>query len=310
MSDPQPIATIDLDFLGLAEAIAVFALTGPQGTVLVECGPMSTLPRLVAQLAARGITPADVTDVLVTHVHLDHAGSAGWWARSGARIHVHRRGYQHLADPTRLIASASRVYGADMGRFWGDMPAAPEAHLVAHDDGDRISAGGLAIRCIDTPGHARHHLCFAFERALFTGDIAGIRLPGQLAAVAPTPPPDIDIAAWLGSLERIRRQQASRLFLTHFGEVVDADAHLDRVRDALSAAAARVADGLSRGLLREALIDDFAAWSRAVLAAQGVTGPILDAYLAANPPPMAVDGLMRYLGQQGNPPSAAAYAHA
>ncbi len=297
MSRPPRIHTIDLDFLGIPESIAVYALSGPDGTVLVESGPMSTVHVLSASLATIGIAPSDVTDVLVTHVHLDHAGSAGWWAAQGARIHVHRLGHRHLADPSRLLASASRVYGSDMNRLWGTMSPVPLERLIAHDDGDTIAAAGLDLRCIDTPGHASHHLCFVIDGAVFTGDVAGIRMPGQRAAMAPTPPPDIDVEAWMDSLGRLRRQQAERLYLTHFGEVRDPAAHLDRVAAALIAAADCVARGLGNGLDRDGLSAAFDAWYRSELSRQGVTGRAVDAYLAGNPPPMAVDGLQRYLGR-------------
>lgn len=300
MSDPNdrpPVQTIDLGFLGIAEAIAVYALTGPSGTVLVECGPMTTLPGLLSSLETLQIAPSDVTDVLLTHVHLDHAGAAGWWAAQGARIHVHPRGYRHLLDPARLLASAARVWESDMERFWGDMPPVPEERLTAHQDGELIRAGGLAFVCLETPGHARHHLCYAVGDTVFTGDVAGIRLPGHLAAVAPTPPPDIDVDAWLHSLERISALRPSRLFLTHFGEVRDPDAHLTRVAASLRASVVQVAEGIARGLDRAALATEFEAWSRKQLVAQGVTGPALEAYIAGIPAPMAVDGLTLWLGR-------------
>lgn len=295
MQDKPAVHILDLHFQGLAEAIAVFAIIGPRGTVLVECGPTSTLPRLLAALASLGVPPAGVSDVLVTHVHLDHAGSAGWWSAQGANVHVHRRGHRHLADPTRLLASAARVYGADMERLWGDMQPVAEQRLVAHDDGECFSAGGIAFRSIDTPGHAVHHLAYAMGVDVFTGDVAGIRLPGCRPVVAPTPPPDIDVGDWLASLERIRRLRPARLQLTHFGTVFDADAHLDGVAASLHASLARVAEGRSRGLDRDALVGDFAAWSRSSLAELGVDGRVLEAYVAANPAGMAVDGLTRYL---------------
>lgn len=295
MRDKPAVHILDLDFQGLAEAIAVFAIIGPRGTVLVECGPTSTLPRLLTELAALGITPADVSDVLVTHVHLDHAGSAGWWSAQGANVHVHRRGHRHLADPARLLASAARVYGADMERLWGEMRPVAAQRLVAHDDGERFNVGGIAFRSIDTPGHAVHHLAYAMGDAVFTGDVAGIRLPGCRPVVAPTPPPDIDVGMWLTSLERIRQLRPARLHLTHFGTANDADQHLDGVAASLHASLARVAAGLGRGLDRDALVGDFAAWSRRTLAELGVEGRVLDAYMAANPAGMAVDGLTRHL---------------
>jgi len=295
MNPPPPIHVLDLDFQGLPEAIAAFAVIGPGGTVLVECGPTSTLPRLVDALASLGVVPAAVTDVLVTHVHLDHAGSAGWWAAQGATIHVHARGKRHLADPARLLASAARVYGADLHRLWGSMQPVAEDRLQAHEGDDPFEVAGLGFRSIDTPGHAVHHLAYALGDEVFTGDVAGIRLPGCTAVVAPTPPPDIDPGAWRASLERIRRLRPAKLHLTHFGSADGVDAHLDAVAASLEASLEQVADGRKRGLDRDALVGEYSAWSRLALTRRGLTGRVLDAYVAANPPGMAVDGLLRCL---------------
>lgn len=289
---------LDLAFLGLPQAIAAFAVRGSRGWVLVESGPMTTLPRLLDALAALGVTPTDVGDVLLTHVHLDHAGAAGWWAEQGAQIHVHALGAPHLLDPSRLMASAGRVYGPDLDRLWGGMPAVAAERLTVHDGDAAFEAGGLAWDAFDTPGHARHHLCYRFADCLFTGDVGGIRVPGCSVAVAPTPPPDIDIPAWKRSLARLSALEPARLYLTHFGVVQDVQAHLRRVEEHLEAAVARLQPLHARGADRETMVAAFEAWQRERLELAGVVGQDQAAYLAGNPSAMAVDGICRALSRE------------
>ncbi len=174
------IDTIDLEFQGASNVIASFLIHGPGGPVLVETGPVSTLPTLLARLEERGVRPGDVRDVLVTHIHLDHAGAAGWWAREGARVWVHSVGAPHLVDPGKLLASAKRIYGDRMDALWGEVVAAPADRVIAVDDGAQLEVGGLSITAIDTPGHAWHHHVYRLEDVAFTGDAAGILLPGHI----------------------------------------------------------------------------------------------------------------------------------
>lgn len=298
MTEAHPaVQTIDLRFLGLDQAIAVFLVRGPDGCVLVECGPMSTRPHLAAALAELGVTPDSVSDVLLTHVHLDHAGSSGWWAERGARVHVHAAGAPHLVDPARLMASAGKVYGADLERLWGAMPPVDPGRLRSHAASEPFMAGGLVWEAIDTPGHARHHLCYRLGDVVFTGDVGGIRLPGHQPAIAPTPPPDIDLALWAGSLERLRAAVPRRLYLTHFGAVDDPLPHLEQVEASLRAAAAQVAAGRAAGLDRDGMVASFAAWQRSMLVRAGLAAGVVEAYMAGNPPAMAVDGLLRCLAR-------------
>ncbi|MBA2364740.1 MAG: MBL fold metallo-hydrolase, partial [Chloroflexia bacterium] len=190
-------AVLDLRFQGEAEAIASYLLIGAEDAALIETGPTSTLGSLMAGLAAAGVAPDRVTKVLLTHIHLDHAGAAGSLMRllPNASVYVHAAGAHHLIDPAKLLASAQRIYGKHMDRLWGEVLPVPAERVVVLDDGERIIAGGRELTALYTPGHASHHIAYwdATGRGIYTGDAAGIRLPGGEAVLPPTPPPDLDL---------------------------------------------------------------------------------------------------------------------
>jgi glyoxylase-like metal-dependent hydrolase (beta-lactamase superfamily II) len=240
---------IDLSFQGHAGVIATAVLPAGSGVALVDPGPTSCLPALEAGLAAQGATLQDVRSVLLTHIHLDHAGSAGTIAARvpGVSVYVHERGAPHMADPTKLLASATRLYGDAMDRLWGAFEAVPAESLRVLRDGDRVEgvgAQGLFVRY--TPGHASHHVTYfdEHEGTAYVGDTAGVQVVGRYL-LAPTPPPDIDIEVWEQSLDRIAERRPERLLLTHFGSVAQASDHLARFRTVLRESAARVADTLA-----------------------------------------------------------------
>ena len=220
---------VDLDFLGRPRAIATLVLHGLGGVALVDPGPTSCLPTLEARLLAQGIRLSDVTDILVTHIHLDHSGSVGVIVRAHPRIRVwvHERGLPHLADPTKLVESAARLYGDDMGRLWGDIAGMPMENLTPLVGGERIVAAGRSIEVAYTPGHASHHVSYfdAESELAMVGDVAGVCIAGGFI-LPPTPPPDINLDVWPESAARIERWAPSRLFLTHFGPVDAPEAHL------------------------------------------------------------------------------------
>ena len=288
------IDTIDLEFQGAPRVIAAFLLHGPDGPVLIETGPASTLPVLLARLGQRGLKPSDVRDVLVTHIHLDHAGAAGWWAQHGATVRVHPAGAPHLIDPSKLLRSATRIYGDRMDTLWGEVLPAPADRVVAIEDGTVIEAGGLRITAVDTPGHARHHHAYHVGDVAFTGDAAGILLPGNDWIDLPAPPPEFDLEAWKRSLARLRGLGAGTFYRTHFAAGADAAAELDRFEKILDTASGWMRAALDRGLDREAMIDRFTAWMRDRAMAAGTREEDARAYELANPRAMSVDGLVRY----------------
>ncbi len=288
------IETIDLEFQETPHAIAAYLVFGPEAPVLVETGPSSTLPTLLARLAEHGVRPEDVGDVLVTHIHLDHAGAAGWWASQGARVYVHSNGAPHLIDPTKLLASASRIYGDQMETMWGEILPAPADRVVAVHDGEPIRAGGLTLTALDTPGHASHHHVYRLGDVAFTGDAAGIRLPGSRWIDLPAPPPEFDLDAWKSTLARLRREKLSVIYPTHFGPTAAVDEQLDGLESSLEAAVSLIRDLLEEGLDRSPMIDRFRDWIRARAAAVGVDRELIAAYEVPNPRGMSVDGIVRY----------------
>jgi glyoxylase-like metal-dependent hydrolase (beta-lactamase superfamily II) len=286
------IYTLDLMFLGQPHSIAAFLVIGPGGPVLVETGPGSTVPALTRALSAHGVQPADVRDVLVTHIHLDHAGAAGWWACQGARVHVHHVGAPHLIDPSRLLASALRIYGEHMERLWGEFLAVPEDRLHVLHDGDVIEAGGMRFVAHDTPGHARHHMLYQLGDEAFTGDLAGIRLAGAPLVRMPTPPPEFDLEAWLASIARVRALKLRRLHLTHFAAVDAVDAHWDEVERQLNENTALAHAALPRG--REAVIEALSARDAERMAHAALDDSARAGYANVGPMGMAADGIIRY----------------
>jgi glyoxylase-like metal-dependent hydrolase (beta-lactamase superfamily II) len=293
------IRTLDLNFLGLPHTIAAYLVIGPEGPVLIETGPSSTLEMLKARLAEHGYAPRDVKHVLVTHIHLDHAGAAGWWAQQGARIYVHHVGAPHLVDPSKLLASAQRIYGESMDRLWGEVLPIPAERLTPLSDGDIVRAAGLAFTALDTPGHARHHHVFRLGDVAFTGDAAGVRLAGSAFTVLPSPPPEFDLEAWQGTLARLRDQNFAALYPTHFGPVHDVREHLSAFLALLHEAVSFVRQRMQAGVERDELVRQYVDWNRARSAAQGVSEEEFQRYEMANPLYMSVDGILRYWRKKG-----------
>ena len=243
---------IDLEYLGQPGCIAAHVIETEEGLLLVECGPGSTIETLRRGLADLGGSLADVRHLLVTHIHFDHAGAAGHVAEAGATVHVHEFGAPHLVDPSRLVASATRIYGDDMDRLWGELRPIPEDRVRPTRDGDVVELGGVRVRAIETPGHARHHHAFATElhgeRICFTGDAAAaVCLEAPDFVSLPAPPPEFDPEAWLASIARLRAEGFDAILPTHFGRLDDVDPHLARVAEAVRAHADRVKTWLDEG---------------------------------------------------------------
>jgi glyoxylase-like metal-dependent hydrolase (beta-lactamase superfamily II) len=230
---------IDLHFRDTEGLVASYAIPGEDGWTLVETGPTTCLPFLLEGVRQAGIEPEQVARILVTHIHLDHAGGLGAAARSfpRARLMVHARGAPHMVDPTKLIASARRAWGAAADPLWGAIEPVPVDRLVPLSGGESIPVRGGELRVVATPGHAQHHLAFldTCTRSVLTGDAAGVRLEGARCARPAIPPPDLDLAALFGSLDAMAALDPRRVLYSHFGPSETAVQDLRRYRDAVTA---------------------------------------------------------------------------
>jgi len=233
------IDVVDLEYLGQARSVATVMIAGASGLALVDPGPSTTLPAVRRQLSERGASVEDLESILLTHIHLDHAGGTGALVRENPRIrvYVHERGARHVTDPSRLLASAERIYGDQMQRLWGDVLPVPADSLQVLSDNDALVISGRPMRSMYTPGHAWHHVSYLDERSgtAFVGDTAGERFPGQQYVLPVTPPPDVDIDRWMVSSRQIRAWRPAHLVITHFGAFDDATRHLEEHEHRLAA---------------------------------------------------------------------------
>ena len=224
------LSYIDLEFLGRRHAIASGIVHSGGGAAIVDPGPTTCLQTLELGLQHHGVRWDDVRHILLTHIHLDHAGATGTIVRAHPHItvFVHERGAAHMADPQKLIDSATRLYGGDMNRLWGEIAPVPTANLVTLAGGERLESGGRTFEVAYTPGHASHHVSY-FDRdsgVAFVGDTAGVCIDGGYI-LPPTPPPDIDVEKWRGSLDQIEAWSPDTIFLTHFGPIGNVRPHLE-----------------------------------------------------------------------------------
>ena len=288
------IETLDLQFLGRPGLIASYLLEHRNGIVLIESGPGSTVPALEDGLRRHGFSPRDVTDLFVTHIHLDHAGAAGWVAGHGAHVHVHHRGYAHLADPSKLMASAERIYGDQMDRLWGKMFPVPEGQMSALADGDEVDFDAFRIACIDTPGHANHHMAYVVDDVCFSGDVGGIRLSGPRYLLMPMPAPEFHLERWQESWRRLSaRPEIRRIAPTHFGLYPDAQAHLELLGETLSETEAWLTEHVP-GITEPELAVALTSWMSARAGRFGLSAAELQRYELANPSRTSAGGIMRY----------------
>jgi glyoxylase-like metal-dependent hydrolase (beta-lactamase superfamily II) len=295
------IEIIDLDFMDREQVIASFLLLGEDGTsaALIESGPTTCLESLKAGLKDHDVSHEDVRQVFLTHIHLDHAGASGHLSEllPNATFYVHEVGYPHLVDPSKLVKSATRIYGEDMDELWGEARSVPEDRIVTLKEGEEAEAAGGILVAHDTPGHAYHHLAYLEpgSGALFTGDVAGIRLPGQSYIRPPTPPPEIDVEAWVRSIEHIRELGPASLWPTHFGSYEDVGRHLSELEQRLQDWLLFVEGQMDEGTEREEISEELKAKGDAEMLAEGADTGQSGQYDMAGDYPMLTDGLMRYV---------------
>jgi len=222
---------VDLEYLGHENLIATAVLETDRGIALLDPGPTTALDTLTEKLQAAGYDVSQVHAVLLTHIHLDHAGATGTIVREhapDADVYVHERGASHMIRPARLLKSARRIYGDDMDRLWGTFDPVPEDQVRVLTGEETIDLGGRTLGTAYTPGHAQHHVSYLDGNSgtAFIGDVGGMRVAGSDHIVPVMPPPDVDLPGWATSLETILAWSPDRLFLTHFGPHEDVDRHI------------------------------------------------------------------------------------
>ena len=296
---------IDLGFQGRSNQVVVAYLLATGGQVaLIETGPASTLPNLLAGIRAAGFDPEQITDILVSHIHLDQSGAAGALARVNPRltISVHPIGAPHLIDPARLLASATRLYGDRMGPLWGEVLPVPEDRVAPLADGETLAVAGRVLSVLYTPGHASHHVAYwdPERAALFTGDVGGVRMPGTAYVCPPGPPPELDPDAWALSVERMQALPARALYLTHGGRFTDVEYQLGQLMPNL----ATLRELAKTALLAGADTNRLTALIHDEMAAQldGIDPEVLVDLEWAAPSYLAALGLTRLLVKRGEAP--------
>jgi glyoxylase-like metal-dependent hydrolase (beta-lactamase superfamily II) len=230
---------IDLVHTGAARTVGAYLVETPEGLALFDCGPSTCIDALRAGLAERGFELADVRHLLLSHIHLDHAGAAGSLVREhpGLQVWVSEVGAPHLVDPSRLERSARRLYGDTFDALWGELAPVPEENVRP---AVRRAAG---LEVFPAPGHASHHVCYFDGTTVYAGDAAGVRIQPSSSVLPPTPPPDLDVEAWYRTLEQIERRAPERLALIHFGLADDVSRHLGELRERLDMWSRRVEQG-------------------------------------------------------------------
>jgi len=267
---------IDVMHLGRPHVIGCWEVDG----LLVDPGPESSVATVIEALD--GERPRAV---VLTHIHLDHAAATGALVRRwpDLEVYVHERGAPHLIDPSKLLASAERLYGDAMGRLWGEIVPVPEANVRALSGGETV----LGMRVAYTPGHASHHVCYLHEETgtAFVGDVAAVSVPGSNLIVPPTPPPDIDVETWEESIGIVEGWQPERLALTHFGAIETPQLHLAEVRERLREEA---------GLARELDAEEYERRHRSLVAERAQSPEVAAELIQCVPPEYQWRGLDRY----------------
>ena len=288
------IHTLDLHFQNITGLIASFLVESGGEYALIETGPGSTLETLRAAIRQAGVDEVAIKKVFVTHIHLDHAGAAGWFAQQGATVYCHPNATRHLIDPSKLIDSARMVYGAQIDTLWGDMLPAPAERVVALQDNERVPLGQVEIIAWDTPGHARHHHAFVIGDICFAGDVAGMRLEHSRYLSVTAAPPQFDPIAYVQSLDRLLAANFTTLYLTHFGAVGDVAWHLATYRQRVTEVYERVAAGYRAGISAEDNRVRYAAAEHEIAMNAGVNEELWRKGEDANVTSMCADGVRLY----------------
>lgn len=287
------IHILDLGFLGLDGAIAAFLVETSDGPVLIETGPHSVNGNLEKEVNRCGFQLSDIKHVFITHIHFDHAGGAWALAKQGATVYLHPFGKRHLGEPSKLYASAKRIYQDKMEYLWGKMEAIDDEKLVTLEHGESVTVGDSTFVAHHTPGHAVHHIAWQLGENLFAGDVAGVRI-GKGMVVPPCPPPDINIEDWIASITLIRSLNINAIYLTHFNKITNISEHLDALEHILWDWANWIKPHFENGTDKKEVVPQFMEYTKQQLLNHGLSKNEVARYEAANPSWMSVAGLMRY----------------
>ena len=289
---------VSLPFLGEDEIIGSYLLAGENELAIIDPGPGSTLEELLASIHEIGFDPKNVTHILATHVHLDHAGAAGSLARQlpEARVYVHSKGAPHLIDTTKVVASAERIYGERMRPLWGEIEPVPVERVRMLEGGDILKVAGRRLEVHYTPGHAVHHVIYfdAHSGELFAGDVAGVSLPGVDYIKPPTPPPDVDLEAWSDSIRLVRSLRPDVLYIGHYGAIKDIGQHFGRLREKLLDWGEFVLQAMRKGKSEAEIIALLIEHTQPELQRVARDPHELQRYEIASNYAMTVQGYMRY----------------
>jgi glyoxylase-like metal-dependent hydrolase (beta-lactamase superfamily II) len=304
------IHILDTHQLGHSGIVAATALETSDGIALFDTGPESTFDNVVAALRQSGSDVEDVRHVFLSHIHFDHAGAAWRFGPSrtggkGATVYVHPRGAPHLIDPTKLIESATRIFGDDMERLWGRIAPVPAEKVRILQDNEVVRVSPFEIRAVATPGHASHHHVYHWDDNVFGGDIAGVRI-GDGPPIPPFVPPELHIESWRESIAKIRALNPINLYLPHFGKIAGSLAeHFDVLDERVRRWAEWFREKIRAGADEQHLRSEFARLEHAELVA-GRSSPVtnagpgrthlslIDCYEAADPSYMAAGAAIRY----------------
>ncbi len=293
------IHTIDLKFLDLEQTIGSFLIPSSTGPVLIETGPYSTFKHLKSGIEKLGYRLEDIKHVLITHIHLDHAGAAWAMAERGAQVYLHPFGYKHMNDPSKLVQSAKRIYQEEMDRLWSDIKAIPAQRLNTVEHEEILDFGDIQIQAWHSPGHAVHHIAWQVGEDLIAGDVAGVKI-GDGPVVPPCPPPDIHIENWKKSIQLLRTLPLKRLHLSHFGVIENIEEHLDQLEEVLEDWSQWIFPHYQAQTPLDQIVPLFEKYTTDQLISKKVTGIHLKQYDYANPAWMSVAGLMRYWKKREN----------
>jgi len=291
--------TLDLHFQGYEHAIAAFVIESSEGPILIESGPYSTFHVLEKSLAEIGYKTEDIKHVLLSHIHFDHAGAAWAFAKKGATIYLHPFGADHMHDPTKLVASATMIYGDQMDVLWGRMEGIPRENLTIMSHEEKLIIGDQQFTALHTPGHAKHHIAWEWGKTIFTGDVAGVKIENG-PVVPPCPPPDINLEDWMASIDLVLSRNPERLALTHFAERINVKEHMTDLKNVLNDWGGWIKAKMDEGISKEDMVPQFMEYTNAQLRSYGVSEEGLKQYEAANPAWMSVAGLVRYWKKKGS----------